>query len=138
MNMQIDSDLLLRRAWRAREAAYAPYSRFAVGAALLTASGQIFSGCNIENVSFGLTICAERVAAAAAVQAGDRDFIALAVAADTAVPVAPCGACRQFLAEFNQSLSIYSATHTGEQKAWCLSQLLPFSCDGILDKESVD
>jgi cytidine deaminase len=109
-----------------------------VGAALLTASGQIFSGCNIENISFGLTICAERVAAVAAVQAGDRDFIALAVAANTAIPVAPCGACRQFLAEFNQALSIYSATHTGKQKAWSLSQLLPFSCDGILDKESVD
>lgn len=133
MIAQIDSGLLLQRAWSARENAYAPYSKFAVGAALLTASGEIFSGCNIENISFGLTLCAERAAAAAAVQAGQREFTAIAVVADSAAPVVPCGACRQFLAEFNPSLAIYSAGRAGEQKAWSLSQLLPLPNDGILD-----
>ena len=133
MSTQVNFDLLLQRAWSARENAYAPYSKFAVGAALLTASGEIFCGCNIENISFGLTLCAERTAAAAAVQAGQREFTAIAVVADSALPVVPCGACRQFLAEFNPSLLIYSAGRAGEQREWLLSQLLPWSTDGILD-----
>jgi cytidine deaminase len=134
MSTQVDYDLLLQRAWSAREKAYAPYSKFAVGAALLTASGELFSGCNIENISLGLTICAERAAAAAAIQGGQRKFAAIALAADTAAPLVPCGACRQFLAEFNPSLAIYSAARTGKQKAWSLSQLLPSPNDGILDR----
>lgn len=116
--------------------AYAPYSNFAVGAALLTKSAEIFSGCNIENISLGLTICAERTAATAAVQAGQRDFVAVAIVADTELPIVPCGACRQFLAEFNPGLPIYSATLAGGQKAWSLSQLLPCPGDGILTKRA--
>ena len=89
MVAQIDSLRLLRSAWVARETAYAPYSEFAVGAALLTEAGQIFTGCNMENVSLGLTICAERVALTTAVQAGERRFVALALAAETTVAVVP-------------------------------------------------
>ena len=133
MHVKVDLKLLHERAWAAREQAYAPYSNFLVGAALLTKSGQIFSGCNIENISLGLTLCAERSAAAAAVQAGQRGFVAIALAADTRVPVAPCGACRQFLAEFNAELLIYSVGRSDEQRAWSLLQLLPSPRDGILD-----
>ena len=88
----------------ARQRAYAPYSGFEVGAAVLSKSGEIFSGCNIENASYGLTICAERVAMATAVAAGYRDFAAIAVA--TSGGASPCGSCRQFLAEFCDDLPI--------------------------------
>ena len=125
MGTQIDWEALTRRAWAARRQAYAPYSGFAVGAALLSSSGEIFSGSNIENSSFGLTICAERVAVSTAVQAGCREFAAIAVVAETDSPVAPCGACRQFLAEFNPSLPIYSAGRDGVHTSWSLSTLLP-------------
>lgn len=80
--------------------AYAPYSNFKVGAALLSPDGRIFIGCNVENISYGLTICAERVAIGSAVAEGVRKFLAVAVVADTEVPISPCGACRQVLAEF--------------------------------------
>jgi cytidine deaminase len=96
---------LILAALQAGERAYAPYSSFPVGAALLTHSGQVFSGCNVENVSFGLTICAERVAACSAVAAGRRNFLALVVA--TPGGCTPCGACRQFLAEFSAELPIW-------------------------------
>ncbi len=93
-------DGLLQAAWKAREMAYAPYSNFKVGAALLSPDGRIFIGCNVENISYGLTICAERVAIGSAVAEGVRKFLAVAVVADTEVPISPCGACRQVLAEF--------------------------------------
>ena len=131
MGTQIDWKALEKRAWAAREQAYAPYSKFAVGAALLAYSGEIFTGCNVENVSFGLTICAERIAVSTAVQAGCRQFAAIAVVADTECPVAPCGACRQFLAEFNPSLSIYSAGRSGVNDSWSLSTLLPSPFRGL-------
>jgi len=133
MGAEVDIELLHQRAWAAREKAYAPYSKFLVGAALLTQSGEIFSGCNIENISLGLTLCAERTAAAAAVQAGQRNFVAIAVAADTRLPVVPCGACRQFLAEFNTELEIYSVGRDQEQRAWSLLHLLPSPRAGILN-----
>lgn len=94
----IDEEPLLTAAREAATKAYVPYSHFAVGAAILTKAGQIFTGCNIENVSFGLTNCAERTALFKAVSDGHRDFVALALVADKAVT--PCGACRQVLTEF--------------------------------------
>jgi cytidine deaminase len=135
MGAKVDFELLQRRAWAARERAYAPYSKFSVGAALLTGSGEIFAGCNVENISLGLTICAERAAVAAAIQAGQQDFVAILVAADTEVPVVPCGACRQFLAEFNAELPIYSVGRDYEQRSWSLLQLLPWPRAGILNHD---
>jgi cytidine deaminase len=98
---EIDMDGLFALAGKAAQAAYAPYSKFRVGAALLADDGTVFSGCNVENRSFGLTICAERTAVTKAVSEGRRSFKALAIATpDSPVPVGPCGACRQVLSEF--------------------------------------
>ncbi|GHV86697.1 cytidine deaminase [Spirochaetia bacterium] len=100
----INMDELFRMARAAADAAYAPYSRFRVGAALLSAEGTVFSGCNVENRSYGLTICAERSAVVQGVSRGCRSFIALAISTpDSAEPVGPCGACRQVLSEFMES-----------------------------------
>ena len=123
---------LLDAARVAREQAYAPYSRFAVGAALRTKSGRIFTGCNVENLSFGLTICAERAAVFAAVAAGEREFEALAVVADSREPVAPCGACRQVLAEFSPALPVCSANLEGVVFESSIAELLPRPKEGIL------
>ena len=118
---------LIDRARRAREHAYAPYSNFKVGAAVLTATGEIFSGGNIENASLGATVCAERVAIFAAVAAGCRDLIALAVIADTPDPVAPCGLCRQVLAEFNPDCPVLLANTAGRWRLANLKELLPLA-----------
>lgn len=99
-----DEAELIRAALEVQQRAYAPYSDFHVGAAIRTASGKIFTGANVENASFGLTICAERVAAATAVAAGEREFTAVAVTSRGGV--SPCGACRQFLAEFAPDVPI--------------------------------
>src|SRR5450432_4071326 len=123
---------LIEKARAAREQAYAPYSRFAVGAALRTKSGRVFVGCNVENLSFGLTICAERVAVGAAVAAGEREFEALAVVADSREPVTPCGACRQVLAEFSSTLPVCSANLEGAVYESCIADLLPRAKEGIL------
>jgi cytidine deaminase len=119
---------LLTTAREARERAYAPYSKFPVGAALLTKSGQVYAGCNVENASFGLTICAERVAINSAVAAGDRAPVAVAVltARDTD-PAAPCGACRQVLSEFNPRLKVVLPTSSGGIEVFGLDELLPES-----------
>lgn len=116
---------LLAAARQAREAAYAPYSGFKVGAAVLTADGHIFTGCNIENASFGATVCAERVAIFTAVAAGQRQIKALAVIADTPQPVSPCGLCRQVLAEFSPDCQVIMANLAGEYQILTLEQLLP-------------
>lgn len=99
MRTQPDYAALLAAARAAREHAYAPYSRFAVGAAALSGSGRIFPGCNVENAAYPACVCAERVALLSAYAAGERDIVALAVVADTAGPVSPCGTCRQVMSE---------------------------------------
>ena len=128
----MDWDKLVETAWHARDHAYAPYSNFQVGAALLSADGRIFSGCNVENISYGLTNCAERVAIGAAVAAGVREFLAVAVVADTGVPISPCGACRQVLAEFGVPRVMLANRRTREE--FSLEQLLPRASAGILDR----
>lgn len=124
--------MTLRTAARAvQQRAHAPYSGFRVGAALETADGVIFVGCNIENASLGMTICAERSAVAAAIAAGERRFVRLLLVSDAPYPIAPCGACRQVLAEFAPALPIIScAGH--ETKEWTISDLLPAAFTGDL------
>ena len=120
-----DWEALRRAATAAREAAYAPYSEFSVGAALLSASGRVFVGCNVENASYGATICAERGALCAAVAAGERRWVALAIVTGAASPTPPCGICRQALAELGPDLVVRSYDQTGEQADYTLDELLP-------------
>lgn len=108
-----------------REHAYAPASRFRVGAAVLGDDGRVFVGCNVENASYGLTICAERAAVCAAVAAGVRVLRAVAVATDLAEPASPCGACRQVLAEFGPDLEVLLVGRDGRQRTTTLAALLP-------------
>ena len=123
------SHLQIRRlataARRAAESSYAPYSAFRVGAAVLTSSGKIFAGCNIENASYGLTICAERAAVFKAVTEGRRKLVAVAVYTPTAHPTAPCGACRQVIHEFSPTAAILCVCDSSEQIETTLDQLLP-------------
>jgi cytidine deaminase len=128
----VNKNELINAALESRRNAYAPYSKFCVGAALLTRSGRVFSGANVENVSLGLTICAERVCVGAAIAAGETDFEMIAVAADSEVPIVPCGACRQVLAEFSPGLEILSSTLKGEMATFRLNELLPKPKQGIL------
>ncbi len=120
---------LLEGARAARERAYAPYSNFKVGAALKTKSGQIFYGVNVENVSFSMTICAERSAAVTAITAGELEWEEIAIVADTERPTAPCGACRQFLAEFNPALKLVVANNRKVHFVRPLTDLLPYAFD---------
>ena len=124
---------LREAAIQARLQAYAPYSRFLVGAALQTASGLVVSGCNVENVSLGLTMCAERVCVGKAIAQGEKTFQALAIIADTDAPIVPCGACRQVLAEFAPALIITSWTLAGNSDEFSLLDLLPLPKQGILE-----
>lgn len=123
---QPDVSVLLREALAAREMAYAPYSHFRVGAALLAKDGRIFRGCNVENASYGATNCAERTAIFSAVAAGCKEFAALCVVADSPEPCAPCGICRQVLREFRVPV-VYMANTAGAVKKMTLEELLPFS-----------
>jgi cytidine deaminase len=123
---------LFEAAIRARSHAYAPYSHFAVGAAVRAKDGRIFTGCNIENSSYGLTVCAERNAIFAAVKEGVRSISAICITADTPEPVSPCGACRQVMAEFGIQ-HIFLTNLSGDVKECTLQELLPYSF--ALDKK---
>ena len=122
---EVSLDELIAAAKRAAGSAWCPYSRFAVGAALLTASGRIVTGCNVENASSGLTICAERNAVFQAVSAGERSFRQLVVYTPTPEPTSPCGACRQVLAEFAPKLPVICVCDGPDRLETSLSELLP-------------
>ena len=124
---------VLEAALAVRSRAYAPYSHFAVGAAVQAKSGAIYSGCNVENASYGLTVCAERNALFQAIAAGEREFSILAVVADTPQPVVPCGACRQVMAEFGVDI-IVLANLAGDVLVYRLEELLPAAFQGGNDK----
>jgi cytidine deaminase len=115
---------LVRRARAVMANAYAPYSKFHVGAALEAEDGSVHVGCNVENASYGLTICAERMAVGAAVAAGKRKLARLVVATAVEPPATPCGACRQLLAEFGLDLEIIAVGPASERR-WRLRELLP-------------
>jgi cytidine deaminase len=122
---EVEVERLLSAARDARARAHAPYSNFPVGAAVATDAG-VFAGANVENASYGLSICAERVAAAAAVGgAGARRIDAVAVAGSGPAPTAPCGACRQFLYELNPEMIVVSEGTNGDRRTWRLSELFP-------------
>ena len=123
-------DNLLAQARQAREQAYAPYSHFHVGAAVLTRKGDSFGGCNVENAAYGLCNCAERTALFSAIAAGCRpgDFVALVVIADTPQPVSPCGACRQVMAELcDEGMPVLLANLAGDTRETTVAELLPGS-----------
>lgn len=117
---------LLNAARRARDSAYSPYSRFAVGAAVLASRDRVFTGCNVENASFGLTCCAERVAIFKAVSEGARDFVALAVMGpEEGTPCVPCGACRQVMHEFSPDMVVVTHVAPSAISLHSLGKLLP-------------
>lgn len=124
---------LLDHAWKVREFAYAPYSNFKVGAAVLSESGAIYTGCNVENISFGLTMCAERAAIFSAIAAGERKFVAVGIVSLTATAIVPCGACRQVLAEFCPHLRVISEGRLGLLVERDLADLFPLPSAGILE-----
>ena len=123
----IEVQPLLDAALQARVKAYVPYSGFRVGAAFLMEDGEIITGCNIENASYGLSVCAERVALWKAVSEGKKAFKALVVVAEGDKPVAPCGACRQTIMEFAPDIPVYMYNTNGDYKIMQMSELLPES-----------
>jgi len=118
-------DELIEQAIKAREYAYAPYSGFKVGAAVQARNGRIYSGCNIEDSSYGLSNCAERTAIFKAVSEGEQQLVAIAVVADTPEPVSPCGACRQVMSEFGIEKIILTNLN-GKRKDFTIEEILPF------------
>jgi cytidine deaminase len=120
-----DKDLLIEAAKQARENAHAPYSNFRVGAALRSSSGRIFGGCNVENATYGLTMCAERVAIFKAVSEGERGFRAIAVITDTDALTPPCGACRQLIWEFCGDIPVSMANLKGKIEVVQMRELFP-------------
>ena len=129
-----DARALIAAARRARRYAHAAFSGFKVGAALETSDGTIITGCNVENATYGLTICAERVAMFKAISEGHRRFRRVVVVADTAAPTPPCGACRQILWEFGGDLEVIMANLRRETGRYTLSALLPLPFDARLLK----
>jgi cytidine deaminase len=134
----MDKNNLIEAATAARLRAYVPYSKFSVGAALLTKSGHVFVGCNVENISYRLTMCAEQAAVAAAIAEGELDFVAVAVVADSREPIVPCGACRQVLAEFNPKMEVVISSINGSTETLPLNELLPRPAQGILESKRND
>jgi cytidine deaminase len=134
MSTDIDWPALRSAAERAARLAYAPYSRFRVGAALLCEDGTIVVGCNVENASYGLTICAERNAVFAAVARGQQHYVAIAIATEGQAPVTPCGACRQVLAEFTPSFPVHAYCAGPDVVAETTQSLLPHA----FSKQSLD
>lgn len=126
--MSSDLDQLRTAAHAARQKAYAPYSKYQVGSAVRTEDGRVFDGANIENASYGLTVCAERTAVAAAVLAGGGRIVAVAVETESSPPAAPCGICRQTLAEFaDDDCVVVMRNGAGEERRATLGELLPFA-----------
>jgi cytidine deaminase len=134
MTLELPTDLsaeshtgrtLRERAMAAMEHAYAPYSRFRVGAALLGSDGSVSEGCNVENAAYPAGICAERAAVATAVSRGVRAFSAIVIATEAEAPTPPCGICRQVLVEFAPDLIVLSVTRNGGEAQWSMSDLLP-------------
>jgi cytidine deaminase len=125
MEPELSRQELRAEAHRAIEQAYAPYSGFRVGAAVETSDGSIHGGCNVENASFSVTMCAERVALGTAVRAGGRSLRAVYICSDSEEPVPPCGVCRQALSEFGPDVLIVSEGRSGRTREWRLSELLP-------------
>jgi cytidine deaminase len=124
----METKQLINEAKKIRERAYVPYSKFPVGAALVTEDGTLYTGCNIENAAYPVTCCAERVAIFKAVSDGHAKFKELAVVADTKRPVPPCGSCRQVMSEFFQSdVKIHTTNLHGDTKTFTMEEILPFS-----------
>lgn len=124
--MTVDMNALLEESKIARENAYVPYSKFKVGAALLTADGKVYRGCNIENAGYSMTNCAERTAFFKAVSEGEKDFAALAIVADIDRPCSPCGACRQVMSEFcKPDMPVYLTNLKGDVEITTVGDLLP-------------
>jgi len=121
----LEEERLVELAHKARENAYAPYSNSKVGAALLTQSGHVYLGCNVENRSYPLGVCAERSAVSAAVSAGERDFTVIVISSENSPPVSPCGGCRQVLFEFSRHIKVIMVNDRGEKRVRVLSELLP-------------
>ncbi len=120
------NEKLLEQARAAAEFSYSPYSHFRVGAAVLCADGSVYTGCNIENASYGATICGERTAMVKAISEGHTDFVKIAIVCpDSEDYGMPCGICRQFMCEYNYDLELVIGKPNGEYKTWTLRQLLP-------------
>lgn len=129
--MIVDRETLIQHAREAAQRAYVPYSQFPVGAAMLTDRGEIVTGCNVENASYPLTMCAERTAIGAAVSQGAGKVVAVAVSAPKAKPCSPCGACRQVLYEFNPDMEVIMDAGDAEPLVLTLTQLLPHGFNSL-------
>ena len=130
----MDYQELIRKAEEVKQNAYAPYSNFRVGAALLTKSGKVYTGCNVESASYSPTICAESSAIVKAVSEGEQDFVAVAVTSDSEDYTSPCGVCRQRIFEFGSDIDVIMANKNGDYKVYKISELLPegFNRDSLM------
>ena len=136
--MSEDSESLVESAKRARLQSVAPFSNFKVGAALRTEGGKVYTGCNVESASYGLTVCAERVAIWKALSEGERKFTELAVVADTETLTPPCGTCRHIIWEFARGAKIVFANLHGDQEEFQIAELLPRAFDARFLKRAAD